>query len=555
MRGGSLRPAAARLAPVLVLAVVAGTASGGAAEIRFVDVAGKAGLDFVLQHSPTPDKHLVEAMAGGVAAFDYDADGRIDIFLANGAALPGLEKSPVTHSNRLYRNAGGMRFEDVTQRAGLAGVGFCIGAAAADYDNDGDRDLFVAGVERNMLYRNDGDGRFDEVSGEAGIRSGEWAVGGVWLDYDLDGWLDLFAVNYLQWSSDFDTYCGDPRAGVRSYCDPSLFEGLPNQLYRNRGDGTFEDVSEASGIARHVGKGMGAAMADYDEDGYPDIFVANDKTPNFLFRNLGDGTFEETALVAGAALQDHGMAVSGMGVDFRDYDNDGRPDVLLTALAGESYPLFRNTGSGSFRDVTYRSGMSALSFNRSGWSVGLFDFDNDGWKDVFAANSHVNDTVEHFQATPYRLANSVHANRGDGTFREVPGAGLGALRAHRGAAFADFNGDGRMDVVVTALGERAELWENITPGTGNWIALQLEGSLSNRDGIGARVSIAGQHNQMTASVGYASSSHGPVHFGLGAAETVRAIEVRWPSGVVQELRGIPSNAVIRIVEPDGASGS
>ena len=555
MRGDDLRHGLVQVTSALIVSLGTGQVDAAAAEIRFVDVAEKAGLDFVLEHGPTPSKHLIEAMPGGVAAFDADGDGRTDIYFANGASVPGLEKLFPSQWNRLFRNQGGMRFEDVTERAGLAGAGYCIGAAAADYDNDGDTDLFVAGVDRNFLYRNDGKGRFEDVSRSAGIRSGLWSVGGVWLDYDVDGLLDLFVVNYLQWSAEFDVYCGDPLADVRSYCDPGLFDGLSNHLYRNLGDGTFEDVSESSGVARHVGKGMAGASADYDFDGYPDIFVANDKMPNFLYRNVGDGTFEETALLAGVALQDHGMAVSGMGVDFRDYDNDGRPDLLFTALAGESYPLFRNTGSGVFRDVTFSSGMSAMSFNRSGWSIGLVDFDNDGWKDVFAANSHVNDTVEHFQATQYRLANSIHANRGDGTFLDVRGAGLDAVRAHRGAAFADFNEDGRMDAVVTALGERAELWENVSVGTGNWIAFDLVGSESNRAGIGAQVRIAGQVNEMTTSVGYASSRHGAVHFGLGAAETVPRVQVRWPSGTVQDLSGILANRVLRVVEPDRSGRS
>ena len=546
MRGDDLQFGLVRIASALIAGLAAGP--GAAAEIQFVEVAASAGLDFVLEHSPTLRKHLIETMPGGVAAFDFNEDGRPDIYFPNGASVPGLEKASPGHRNRLYRNEGGMRFEDVTEQAGLAGSGYCIGAAVADYDNDGDTDLFVAGVDRNFLYRNDGVGGFEDVTRLAGIGGGLWAVGGAWLDFDLDGLLDLFVVNYLKWSAEFNTYCGDPRAGVRSYCDPGLFDGLGNQLFRNLGDGTFEDVSASSGIADHVGKGMAAASADYDGDGYPDIFVANDKLTNFLFRNLGDGTFEETALLAGVALQEHGMAVSGMGVDFRDYNNDGWPDVIFTALAGESYPLFRNTGSGLFRDVTFRSGMSVMSFNRSGWSIGLVDFDNDGWKDVFAANSHVNDTVEHFQATPYRLTNSVHANQGNGTFRDVPGAGLDAVRAHRGAAFADFSGDGRMDAVVTALGERAELWENVSLRAGNWIAFDLVGSESNRDGIGARVRIGSQHNHMATSVGYASSSHGPVHFGIGSAETVPTVEVRWPSGIVQELTDVPPNQVVRVVE-------
>ena len=519
-------------------------------QIRFRDMAAIAGLDFVLAHHPTPRKHLIETMAGGVAAFDYDGDGRTDLYFTNGAAVPSLEKESPRYWNRLYRNLGDLRFADMTERAGVQAEGYCIGAAAADYDNDGDTDLFVAGVNRSLLYRNGGDGTFREVARAAGVSGAEWAVGGAWLDYDGDGHLDLFVVNYLKWSPDFDTFCGDAREGVRSYCDPSLFEGLPNRLYRNRGDGTFEDVSEQAGIADHVGKGMSAAVADYDGDGHPDIFVANDKLPNFLFRNLGDGSFEEVALFAGVALQDHGKAVSGMGSDFRDADNDGFPDIVFTALAGESFPLFRHTGSGGFRDATFQSGMGALTYDRSGWGIGLADFDNDGRKDIFAANSHVNDTVAHFEAARYELENSIFANQGAGRFGAVPEAGFEAARAHRGSAFADFDGDGLLDIVVSSLGERAELWRNVTATENHWLEVALQGRRSNRDAVGAVVRIGNQSNRVSFSVGYASSSHTPLHFGLGRAGLAQAVEIRWPSGRRQTLADVPANQVLEVREPE-----
>jgi hypothetical protein len=521
--------------------------------IKFRDVAESAGLDFVLENHPTDRKHLIETMAGGVAVFDYDGDCLTDIFFTNGATIPSLKKEAPKYWNRLYRNLGAMKFEDITEEAGVAGTGYSIGAAAADYDNDGDVDLFVAGVRHNILYHNKGDGTFEDVTEESGIRSSGWSEGAAWLDYDNDGLLDLFVVNYLQWSPDFDVYCGDRVAKVRAYCHPRLFEGVANTLYRNKGDRTFEDVSKRAGIDSHVGKGMSIAVADYDLDGFMDVFVTNDKIPNFLFHNRGDGTFEEVALLAGGALQDHGKPVSGMGVDFRDYNNDGRPDITFTALAAETFPLFRNDGNGSFHDAGHSSRMAPLSVHRSGWSIGLFDFNNDGWKDIFTTNSHVNDTVEFFEATKYKLPNSIFANLGDGTFRDASEeAGLSRWepQAHRGSGFADFNNDGKIDVVVVSLQGPTELWENITPDTNNWLILKFTGTRSNRDGIGVRIRMESQHNHMTTSVGYASSSYFGVHFGTGKEEQIDRLEIVWPSGVEQVLKAVPTNQVLRVREPD-----
>ncbi len=514
-----------------------------AAPIRFRDVAESAGVRFVLENHPTPEKNLIETMAGGVAVFDYNGDGRTDIFFTNGAAIPTLEKSAPKYWNRLFRNDGGMKFTDVTAEAGVAGAGYAIGAAAGDYDNDGRVDLFVAGVNRNLLYHNLGNGRFEDVTAKAGLRSGAWSVAGGWFDYDNDGRLDLFVVNYLQWSVETNRFCGDRAAKLRVYCHPKYFEGLPNTLYRNRGDGTFEDVSRKSGIAEHIGKGMSVAFADYDRDGFPDVFVTNDKVPNFLFHNRRDGTFEEAALAAGVAIADHGLPISSMGAEFRDYDNDGLPDASIVALAGESFPLFRNLGKGVFRDATYESRLAPLVANRSGWSQGLFDFDNDGWKDLFVAGSHVNDLIDRFEASHYKEPDFVFANAG-GKFADS--GFTSPARAHRGTGFADLNGDGRIDVVVASLGEPAEVWENLTPA-GNWLIVRLMGSKSNRDGIGAVLRAGNQWNHMTAAVGYCSSSHAGVHFGLGGAAGTR-LEIRWPSGKVQVLENVKANQVLMVKE-------
>jgi len=522
------------------------------APIRFINAAQSAGLNFQVENSPTPLKHLIETMAGGVAAFDYNADGLADIFFTNGAALPSLRKESPKYWNRLFRNEGGMRFKDVTEEAGVAGEGYSMGAAVGDYDNDGHPDLFVAGVNRNILYHNLGNGRFEDVTERAGIKSGKWGVAGAWFDYNNDGLLDLFVVNYAHWSLEENRFCGDATRNIRVYCHPMYFEGLTNTLYRNRGDGTFEDVTEQSGIGKHQGRGMGIAVADYDGDGFMDVFVTNDNQANFLFHNRGNGTFEEVALEAGVALMNTGVAVSSMGTDFRDYDNDGRPDIFVADLNNETFPLFHNLGGGVFEDAAMTSRIARLSAARGGWSAGIIDLNNDGWKDLVSTNSHADDNVELFSAYHYRQPNSIFANLSDGTFWDVSaeaGPDFQIPRAHRGCAFADFNNDGKIDMVVSSLQDPAELWQNVSPDDNHWIILKLTGTKSNRDGIGARVRIGNQYNHMTTALAYASSSHYGVHFGLGKTTKIDEIEIRWPSGIVQILRDVDTNQRLQVREP------
>jgi hypothetical protein len=532
--------------------------SADRARVRLREVAPETGLVFVLQNSPSARKHLIETMPGGVALFDADGDGRLDVFFTNGAAVPSLEKDDPKYANRLFRNEGGLHFRDVTEAAGLRGFGYAMGVAAADYDNDGRADLFVAGVHRQTLYRNLG-GRFEDVTAAAGVGSDQWAVGGGWFDYDNDGRLDLLVVNYTVWTAEMDRFCGDAARGIRVYCHPKWFAPVPLSLYHNRGNGTFEDVTVKSGLAREKGRGMAVAFADYDQDGFLDVYVANDKLPSFLFHNRKDGTFEEAALLAGVSLPEHGQDVSAMGVDFRDYDNDGRPDIHVTALAGESFPLYRNLGHGLFQDVTSRTLLAPLVATRSGWGNGLFDLDDDGWKDIFTADAHVNDAIDKFSKDTYLQSNALFLATGEGTFTDASatsGLGAGPSRAHRGAAFGDLDQDGRVDVVVTALGAPAELWHNETTDPGHWLDVRLVGTRSNRDGIGALVKIASradprwreQFNGMTTAVGYASSSAGPVHFGTGAARTLDLVEIRWPSGAVQTLKDVPADQVLTVRE-------
>ena len=489
---------------------------------------------------------MVETMAGGVAVFDYNGDGRPDIFFTNGASLPSLEKTSEKFHNRLFRNEGNWKFTDVTRQAGVAGAGFSLGAAAADFDNDGHPDLFVAGAYRNLLYRNRGDGTFDDITAQSGINSRYWSVAAGWFDYDNDGLADLFVVNYAKWTPEFDRFCGDAEKGIRIYCHPKYFPPLSNQLYRNLGNGKFQEVSEAAGIAGQLGRGMSVAFADYDNDGFVDAFVSNDNLANFLFHNKGGKMFEEVALAAGVALLDDGRPVSSMGADFRDWNNDGLPDIIVTALTAETFPFFQNLGKSLFRDTTHSSKLAAATRLYAGWSVGLADLDNDGWRDLFTANSHVNDLVEKFEPYVYRQANTVFRNQRDGTFAYVESGMSSAKAAHRGSAFADFDGDGRLDIVVSALGEPAELWRNVSPSTGPWLEVKLVGKRSNRDGLGARIRIGNQTDWMTSAVGYASSSLTPVHFG-GLPDKID-LEIRWTDGRIQVKKDFAVNRLVTVSE-------
>lgn len=505
----------------------------------------------MLNNAATPERHQIETMAGGVAVLDYDNDGYPDIFFANGAAQPSLRKTGPEYYNRLYRNRGDWTFEDVTDRAGLRGDGYTIGAAAGDFDNDGYTDLYVVGVNRNILYHNRGDGAFEDVTAKAGVANdSRWAVDAGWFDYDNDGRLDLFVVNYVKWDPAKEPFCGDARAGFRTYCHPKYYEGLPDILYHNNGDGTFTDVSQRTGIAEHIGKGMGLAFADYDGDGRIDIFVANDTVPNFLFHNEGDGTFREVGFRAGVAMNDDGRALSSMGVDFRDVDNDGRPDLFITALANETFPFYRNTGGGLFADVTYQTRIGAATIPLSGWGCGVFDFDNDGRKDLFAANGDVQNNTEVYSSRKSRQRNLLLLNQAGRSFTPYE---LATPALHRGAAFADFDRDGRIDVVVTRLGEPPVLLRNTMGAANHWIALRLTGSRSSRDAIGARVHLVSasgeQWNHVTRAVGYASSSDPAAHFGLGKDAVAKLIEIDWPSGAKQRLENVKADGYLSVREP------
>ncbi len=548
----------------LLLSIVSGVcgllAASLAGGIAFEEIAARAGLVFTTDSSPTPQKNQPETMVAGVALFDYDNDGYLDVYFVNGAAIPSLKKETPAYWNRLFHNNRDGTFTDVTEKAGVAGAGYGMGVAIGDYDNDGWPDIYVVNVTGNQLFHNNHDGTFTDVTAKAGVGGGildgkkMWSVSAAWLDYNNDGLADLFVSNYCKWEVNKDPFCG-PGPSKRAYCHPKNYEPLPNTLYRNNGDGTFTDVSQETGIAKHFGKGMGAVIADYDGDGFMDIFVANDNHANFLFHNIGGKRFEEVAFESGVAYTQGANDISGMGADFKDVNNDGRPDIWHTAIENESFPLYLNRGGGVFVEATAASRLFPTR-TMSGWSNGIFDFDNDGWKDLFVARGNVLDNVALFSNRTYEEPNTVFRNLGNGKFEDVSaGAGADFSRpaAHRGAAFGDLDNDGRIDAVVTVLNGKAKYFHNVTRNANHWILLKLVGTKSNRMGLGAQVAITTddgrkQVNEVTTAVGYAGSSDPRVHFGLGNSKVIREIEVRWPSRIRQVLNNVQADRILTIEE-------
>jgi enediyne biosynthesis protein E4 len=519
--------------------------------IRFENAAPGNGIDFVLRNDASGRKYQVETVLGGLGVIDFDRDGWPDLYCANGAALPSLQKSDPKFFNRLYRNNRDGTFSDVTHKAGVQGHGYEMGVAVGDYNNDGFEDLYVLGVHGNTLYRNNGDGTFTDVTQAAGVGGATakghklWSVAAAWVDYDNDGRLDLVVSNYCDWSPGEDPVCGGLNQADRAYCHPDKYRAEPVLLYHNNGDGTFTEMSEKAGIGNLLGKGMGIAISDYDGDGRPDIFIANDNDRNLLIRNMGGGKLKEVGMQAGIAYNGDGRQISGMGADFRDFNGDGLPDIMMTGLRNETFELFRNNGKGGFDDASASSGLLALSRDWSGWSCGFTDFDNDGCLDIFLACGGVEMNEPQI--------NRVLQNAG-GKFVDVSsGAGqdFQVARVHRGAAFADFDNDGRIDVAVTSINGPVELWMNRTPMQ-HWLQLKLEGTRSNASGIGAKIVCRSSQRTQTcmvsSSVGYGCSSDSRVHFGLAEERTV-SLEIHWPSGTVQQMRDVKCDQRLSIQEP------
>ena len=522
---------------------------------HFTDVAPRSQFAYVTNNDLSSRKYFIQPICGGVAIFDFDNDGKMDIFFTNGAKLPELRKTGPSFQNCLLRNKGDGTFEDVTKRAGLAGenLDYNFGVAIGDYDNDGHADIFVCSAGRNALYHNNGDGTFTDVTEQSGIGAKPAAtisIGAAWFDYDNDGLLDLVVANYTLWTPQTDKRCS--AAGVEYYCDPRLFyQPVPPRLYHNGGHGKFEDVTEKSGFGGSPGKGMGISIADFNDDGRPDVFIANDTEPNSLFINKGNGTFEDQALQLGVAYDETAKAVSSMGSDAKDYDNDGRVDVFYNNLMGQIWALFQNRGD-FFRYVSPQSKLQQLSAPLSGWSAGFIDYNNDGWKDLYSANGD----VDNIKPNAHQH-DTMFENAGGKQFLDVSGEmGKDFLREgfQRGSAFGDLNNDGFEDIVVTSLNEPPRILMNSADNGNHWLVLELTGRVSNRDAIGAKVKLTtasgrALYNHVSVSVGFISSSNKRVHFGLGPERQVSSIEIRWPGGAVQTLPNVAADRILKVEEP------
>ena len=528
---------------------------------KFSDVTATLGIHFQYLSSHVSKHYLIETMGGGVALFDYDNDGRLDIFLMNGAPLGDPtpkgtvpQKSGSSYWDRLYHQKKDGTFEDVTEKAGLQGAGYGMGVTAGDYDNDGFEDLYVTAYGGNKLYHNNGDGTFSDITEKAGVGGSGWSTSAAWVDLDNDGLLDLVVLRYVQWDFE-DIWCGEHREGYRSYCHPDLFQPIAPLVYHNDGNGHFTEISNKVGISK-PGKGLGIALADYDRDGHVDIVVANDSMLEFLYRNKGDGTFEEVGLLSQVAVDGNGRTFAGMGVDFADYNNDGLPDIVITDLSNQMYALYKNSGDGSFSYDSFTSGLGRMTLQHSGWGVRFFDFDNDGWKDLLVAQGHDLDTVElNYPNLHYRETMLLARNTGRG-FVDVSAESGDVFReafVGRGLAIGDIDNDGRLDAVVTSNDGPIHILHNETPTQNHWLILKLVGCKSNRDAIGAEVKLVTSNGPQFATVttagSYLSAGEKRVHFGLGTATSAQRIEIHWPSGIFQTLEQVRGDQILQVEEP------
>lgn len=529
-------------------------------KVTFVDIAQRSGIDFVHDNAATPEKYLIETMGAGCGWIDYDNDGLLDLYLVNGAATAiYTPKRPLRSA--LYHNNGDGTFTDVTGKAGAGAEGlFGMGVAVGDYDNNGFADLFVLGYDRCILYHNNGDGTFTDVTARVGVgNQGKWGSSAAWFDYDNDGKLDLIVANYVNWSPRHNVWCGEHRPGYRGYCHPDVYAGETPVLYHNNGDGTFTDVSKRSGIGLKPGNGLGVVTFDYDNDGWQDVFIANDSMANFLFRNKRDGTFEEVGYFAGVAVSAEGATEAGMGVDAADTTGDGWLDLIVTHLDYQQARLYRNLRDGTFEDATSAAGLGRSTWRYSGFGTRFMDFDNDGARDILMVNGHILDNIELYHAgTKYKEPKLMYRNKGHGVFENAShalGPDFSLPCVSRGAAIGDFDNDGDLDILVNNNGERPQLLQNEGGNANHWLQVFLIGTRSNRDGVGARVKVTAgglvQYDQRKGGMSYQSAQDPRLHFGLGSQSIVDEVEVRWPSGRVDRIRSIPADRVVAVKEGVG----
>lgn len=526
--------------------------------LQLVDVTAEAKIDFRHIHGGSGERYYVETMGSGCAFLDYDNDGDLDIYLINGASLPGFTiNCPPT--NVLYQNQGDGTFRDVTKQVGVGDRGYGIGCAVADYDNDGFVDIYVTNFGSNVLYHNNGDGTFSDVTSRAKVGDDKWGSSAAFFDYDNDGDLDLYVVNYVDFSLENHIECGQGPRGIRAYCHPDVYNGVPDILYRNNGDGTFFDVTAKAGLYNPSGKGLGVVCGDYDNDGDPDIYVANDKTPNFLYKNNGDDTFTEVALLSGVGYNEDGFTEAGMGLDFGDYDRNGYLDIFITNFSNETNTLYRNEGNGFFTDVTYISGLGESSRLFLGFGTNFFDYDLDGDLDIYVANGHVLDNVELFKDNiTYAELDQIFENNGQGFFTDVSsqlGEDFQIAKVGRGVAFGDYDNDGDLDILVSNNNQTANLFRNDGGNHNNWIKIKTIGTKSNRDGIGAKIKVVSgslaQVEEVRNADSYLSASDFRVTFGIGQREKVDVVEIRWPSGLTESYYNIPVNQLLVLKEGNG----